>query len=93
MLIRGRSRVDFGSAPGSGHATLTVACAEVDSDSDIVCTMLRKASDDHSEDEHSLEDIKFTAGSISDAASFVLHGVSGTRRLTGEYWVAWSFEK
>jgi hypothetical protein len=91
--IRGRSQIDFGDAPGDTHVSLVVAAPDVKADSDITARVLRKATDDHSEDEASVEHIDVTGGDIVAGESFTLHAVARAGRVVGAFHVGWEFEK
>lgn len=105
-MANGKAVLDFGTFPGSTHTSITVTGQTgLRADSAITVDMLRRATADHSEDEHSVERFHVTAGDIvadtGSGGSFTIHGVlvdqqmdpTNTRdpQTHGQWFVAWSW--
>lgn len=73
MADRGLAQIDFGSAPGASHTTLAIAAPLIQSGSVVSAKLIRRATTDHSEDEHTLEGIEVSAGSVSAGVGFTIH--------------------
>lgn len=67
--------IDFGTYPGLSHTTLTVSAPGIKAGSMVTAQVLRRSTSDHSEDEHTLERIKVSAGDIVEGVSFTVHAV------------------
>lgn len=94
----GSTVLDFGTHPGSDRATVDVtgqgailATSKVEAQIRMQATTgSADPSDDHSADEHSLEELKVIAGAIVVGTGFTIYGQAlGEHRLKGRWNVDW----
>jgi hypothetical protein len=102
-MASGLAVVDFGDFPGSTHASVAVAQqAEIPSDAIVRAWIDRRATTDHSADEHTVERFVVTAGDVVAGTGFTIHVVlqdtalppSGAAPMAwGEWGVAWEWSR
>lgn len=86
---RGVALLDFGDAPGSNLATVTIfGQTEILASSQCQAWMMASNTTDHNETEHSIADIKLTCGNVQAGQGFDIVGFS-SERLTGLWEIQW----
>lgn len=86
----GVALLDFGS--GQTDASLAVTGqTDIASDSTVIAQVMAKASDDHSIDEHVVEEITVRAGNIVAGTGFTIYGRTNNFPLRGQWSVAWTW--
>lgn len=70
----GTAELNFGSWPGSAHATVAVADATILGASRTEAWLLPAATADHTADEHLVENIRVIAGPPTAGVGFTIHG-------------------
>jgi hypothetical protein len=98
-VISGTTTVDFGAFPGSTHATATVTGQSAIVATSVVQVSIRPAAtDDHTADEHMVENIRVVASDIVAGTGFTINAVpvgnqftafGATPMLYGEWAVGW----
>jgi hypothetical protein len=104
-MASGRAVLDFGAFPGASHTSVAVAgLSDIPSNAIVRAWIDRRATTDHSADEHTVETIQVTAGDVVAGSGFTIHGslvdqavpqgaANGNAPLAyGQYGVCWSWE-
>lgn len=92
MITTGRAQLDFGTSGVTDASIAVTGQSGITSDCVVHAWIERRATDDHSADEHSLEPIKVTAGDIVAGTGFTVYGVTGdTAPRYGKWTIGWSW--
>lgn len=83
MSVTGRAVIDFGAYPGTGHTKITltgIPVSSVRADSEVrVWVFGGEETPDHTADEHCVETIGVSVGTIVPGVSIDIHGFNTDR--------------
>lgn len=90
MATQGTATVDFGAAPGKSDTSLAITGqASIVSGSLVEAWLAYASSADHSADEHLVEELQVTAGTVVAATGFTIYARTRNKALTGTWSVNW----
>lgn len=91
MGAQGKTTVNFGAAPGTDIAEVTVTGqSEILAASSLAeAWIFPEATADHSEDEHLVDAPAVYACAIVDGTGFTIRAIAKVGKLHGEFTVAW----
>lgn len=96
----GRAVIDFGDAGASDASVDVIQQTGIKPGAIVRAWMDRRATDDHSEDEHTVERFHVTAGNIVEGVGFTVYAVLTDQTIdaagaapmtTGQWAVAWEW--
>ena len=90
-MAMGTATLDFGAFPGKTDASVAVTGqASILTGSALEAWVQPAATVEHTADEHWVEDIKVSAGSIVAGTGFTIYGrTGGKQRLYGRFNIGW----